>query len=167
MAEQGTAPPTTNVQAPAVGLAGVTVSFRLAERATFTAVEGASLAVADGEVVALVGPTGCGQSTLLNVAGRPLAPPAPSRPGVRRAARRAQRPGRLPVSGRCAVSLEDGAGQRSDRARGRRRRDGCGARAGARLARAGGPCRIRGALSAHAVGRPAQARRARPGADPR
>jgi len=76
MAEQGTAPQPTDVRAPAVGLAGVTVSFRLDERATFTAVEGTSLAVADGEFVAIVGPTGCGKSTLLNIAAGLLAPSA-------------------------------------------------------------------------------------------
>ncbi len=62
------------VRAPAVGLADVTVSFRLADRATYTAVERASLTVADGEFVAIVGPTGCGKSTLLNVAAGLLAP---------------------------------------------------------------------------------------------
>src|SRR5205085_2910467 len=36
--------------------------------------EGASLAVSDGEFVAIVGPTGCGKSTLLNVAAGLLAP---------------------------------------------------------------------------------------------
>jgi len=77
MAEQGTAPENA-LRAPAVGLAGVTVSFRLTERTTFTAVEGASLAIADGEFVAIVGPTGCGKSTLLNVAAGLLAPSAGS-----------------------------------------------------------------------------------------
>jgi NitT/TauT family transport system ATP-binding protein len=78
MAEQGTAPGTGGRRAPAVGLAGVTVSFCLAERATFTAVEDASLAIADGEFVAIVGPTGCGKSTLLNLAAGLLAPSAGS-----------------------------------------------------------------------------------------
>jgi len=68
MAEQGAAPERVGLHAPAVGLAGVTIAFRLDERATFTAVENASLDVADGEFVAIVGPTGCGKSTLLNVA---------------------------------------------------------------------------------------------------
>src|SRR5262249_23636867 len=45
MAEQGTAPEKAALRAPAVGLAGVTVSFRLAEGNTFTAVERASLEV--------------------------------------------------------------------------------------------------------------------------
>ena len=74
MAEQTTAPEQTRLRAPAVGLAGVTVSFRLAERVTFTAVENASLDVADGEFVAIVGPTGCGKSTLLNAAAGLVAP---------------------------------------------------------------------------------------------
>jgi NitT/TauT family transport system ATP-binding protein len=78
MAEQATAPEPSGLRAPAVGLAGVTVSFRLAERTTFTAVERASLAIADGEFVAIVGPTGCGKSTLLNVAAGLLAPSAGS-----------------------------------------------------------------------------------------
>jgi len=74
MAEQGTAPERVGLRASAVGLVGVTVSFRLDERSTFTAVERASLDVADGEFVAIVGPTGCGKSTLLNVAAGLLAP---------------------------------------------------------------------------------------------
>ncbi len=76
MAEQATAPERSGLRAPAVGLAGVNVSFRLGERTTFKAVEGASLSIADGEFVAIVGPTGCGKSTLLNVAAGLLAPSA-------------------------------------------------------------------------------------------
>jgi len=63
-------------QSTAVVLADVTIGFRLAESATFVAVERASLSVADGEFVAIVGPTGCGKSTLLNVAAGLLAPTA-------------------------------------------------------------------------------------------
>jgi sulfonate transport system ATP-binding protein len=64
--------------APAVALADVTISFRLAGRGTYTAVEHASLEVADGEFVAIVGPTGCGKSTLLNVTAG-LFPPSTGR----------------------------------------------------------------------------------------
>jgi NitT/TauT family transport system ATP-binding protein len=64
--------------APAVALADVTISFRLADGGLYTAVEGASLNVADGEFVAIVGPTGCGKTTLLNVAAG-LFPPSVGR----------------------------------------------------------------------------------------
>ena len=52
----------------AVALSDVTIDFPLSNRRVYTAVAGASLHVADGEFVAIVGPTGCGKSTLLNVA---------------------------------------------------------------------------------------------------
>ncbi len=60
----------------AVALRDVAVSFRLAGGAGFTAVERATLEVADGEFVAIVGPTGCGKSTLLNIAAGLLPPSA-------------------------------------------------------------------------------------------
>jgi len=60
----------------AVALRDATVAFRLADGRTYTAVEKASLDVADGEFVAIVGPTGCGKSTLLNVAAGLLRPVA-------------------------------------------------------------------------------------------
>lgn len=59
---------------PAVALAQVTVAFRLAGGGTYPAVECASLTVADGEFVAIVGPTGCGKTTVLNVAAGLIAP---------------------------------------------------------------------------------------------
>jgi NitT/TauT family transport system ATP-binding protein len=59
---------------PAVALAEVTVTFRLADGGAYPAVEGASLSVGDGEFVAIVGPTGCGKSTLLNIAAGLIAP---------------------------------------------------------------------------------------------
>src|SRR6476619_1466928 len=45
--------------ATAVSLADVSVTFRLADGGADTAVERATLEVADGEFVAIVGPTGC------------------------------------------------------------------------------------------------------------
>src|SRR6266851_6211507 len=62
----------------AVALSDVTIDFPLSNRQVYTAVAGASLHVADGEFVAIVGPTGCGKSTLLNVAAG-LQPPAAGR----------------------------------------------------------------------------------------
>jgi NitT/TauT family transport system ATP-binding protein len=62
--------------APSVALAGVTIAFRLPGGAIYTAVQNASLAVGDGEFVAIVGPTGCGKSTLLNAAAGLLTPSA-------------------------------------------------------------------------------------------
>jgi NitT/TauT family transport system ATP-binding protein len=58
----------------AVALNEVVVAFRVARGGTFTAVERATLRVADGEFVAIVGPTGCGKSTLLNIAAGLLTP---------------------------------------------------------------------------------------------
>lgn len=60
--------------APAVALHDVTITFRLGKGVSYTAVSDATLSVADGEFVAIVGPTGCGKSTLLNVTAGLLAP---------------------------------------------------------------------------------------------
>ena len=68
------AAPSAPAATPAVSLKEVDVTFRLADGGTYTAVQRASLDVADGEFVAIVGPTGCGKSTLLNVAAGLLAP---------------------------------------------------------------------------------------------
>jgi NitT/TauT family transport system ATP-binding protein len=73
MAAASSAAPAANA---AVSLNDVSVAFRLADGGTYTAVERATLEVADGEFVAIVGPTGCGKSTLLNVAAGLLAPVA-------------------------------------------------------------------------------------------
>ena len=73
MADSATAKSTST---PAVALSDVSIAFRLAGGGTYTAVERATLHVADGEFVAIVGPTGCGKSTLLNIAAGLLAPAA-------------------------------------------------------------------------------------------
>jgi NitT/TauT family transport system ATP-binding protein len=65
-----------DVQAPAIALQDVAVSFRLTDGLTYPAIKSTSLAVADGEFVAIVGPTGCGKSTLLNIAAGLIAPSA-------------------------------------------------------------------------------------------
>jgi NitT/TauT family transport system ATP-binding protein len=58
----------------AVALDDVTVAFGLADAQAYIAIEQARLSVAQGEFVAIVGPTGCGKSTLLNVAAGLLQP---------------------------------------------------------------------------------------------
>ena len=75
MADAATATARTHAPA-AVALADVDVAFRLSGGGTYTAVARARLDVADGEFVAIVGPTGCGKSTLLNIAAGLLAPAA-------------------------------------------------------------------------------------------
>ena len=74
MAAGSSAAPAASAGMPAVSLNDVQVSFRLADDTTYTAVQRATLDVADGEFVAIVGPTGCGKSTLLNVAAGLIAP---------------------------------------------------------------------------------------------
>ncbi len=76
MAEAATNIATTSANAAAVALHGVDVAFRLADGGVYRAVASATLKVADGEFVAIVGPTGCGKSTLLNIAAGLLAPAA-------------------------------------------------------------------------------------------
>jgi len=68
-------------RATAVALTDVNITFRLADGGTYAAVQRASLDVADGEFVAIVGPTGCGKSTLLNVTAG-LFPPSTGRVGI-------------------------------------------------------------------------------------
>ncbi len=88
--------------------------------AAYAAVQRASLDVADGEFVAIVGPTGCGKSTLLNVTAG-LFPPSQGRVEIFGAGLAGPQPAvRLSVSVRVAVSLEDRAGECRHRARDRR-----------------------------------------------
>ncbi len=60
---------------PAIALVGVEVSFQSAAR-TVTVLSGLTLTVAPGEFVCVVGPTGCGKSTILNVVAGLLSPDA-------------------------------------------------------------------------------------------
>ncbi|MBV8849244.1 MAG: ABC transporter ATP-binding protein [Methylobacteriaceae bacterium] len=57
-------------EASAIELRNVEIAFRLADRSEYRAVRDIDLSVAPGEFVTIVGPTGCGKSTILNaVAG--------------------------------------------------------------------------------------------------
>lgn len=60
--------------APAASLQDVAITYHLSEGSFYEAVAPTSLAIAEGEFVALVGPTGCGKSTLLNVVAGLVAP---------------------------------------------------------------------------------------------
>ncbi len=60
----------------AVALSGIRITFPSRDAEPFTAVEDVDLSVADGEFVAIVGPTGCGKSTLLNATAGLLTPSA-------------------------------------------------------------------------------------------
>src|SRR5260221_7662495 len=78
MAEGATVVAEARASAAAIALADVTIAFRLADGDLYKAVDRTSLSVADGEFVTIVGPTGCGKTTLLNVAAG-LFPPSTGR----------------------------------------------------------------------------------------
>ena len=76
-------PASTSTPIPALALERITCTFaaRRAKGAAaghYTAVRDASLAISTGEFVSVVGPTGCGKTTLLNVAAGLLSPSAGS-----------------------------------------------------------------------------------------
>lgn len=65
------------MNAAALALEGVSVKF-ITEQHSYSAIDQVSLQVGDGEFVCVVGPTGCGKSTILNVAAG-LLPPSSGR----------------------------------------------------------------------------------------
>jgi NitT/TauT family transport system ATP-binding protein len=58
----------------ALNLSNVTCRFAVKGKDSYTAIQGVNLTVAAGEFVSLVGPTGCGKTTFLNVAAGLLTP---------------------------------------------------------------------------------------------
>jgi NitT/TauT family transport system ATP-binding protein len=70
------APAAAAAPSSALALEKIKVAFPERSGQLFVAVEGVNLTVADGEFVAIVGPTGCGKSTLLNIAAGLMAPSA-------------------------------------------------------------------------------------------
>src|SRR5213083_3345566 len=71
---QGDRAAALGMRAAAIALVDLTVNFPLAGGGSYPAVSNTSLSIADGEFVAIVGPTGCGKSTLLNIAAGLIAP---------------------------------------------------------------------------------------------
>ncbi|RTL69258.1 MAG: ABC transporter ATP-binding protein [Hyphomicrobiales bacterium] len=69
---------TAATTAEAVAIDGLEITFRTPGRAVFTAVKDVALRVGAHEFVAIVGPTGCGKSTILNAAAGLLKPSAGS-----------------------------------------------------------------------------------------
>ena len=59
---------------PAVEFDDVTCSFVSDDNKHYTAVRDVNLTIGDGEFVSVVGPTGCGKSTVLNMAAGLLTP---------------------------------------------------------------------------------------------
>jgi NitT/TauT family transport system ATP-binding protein len=71
---QGDAAAALGTRAVAIALIDLSVNFALAGGGEYPAVRKTSLSIADGEFVAIVGPTGCGKSTLLNIAAGLIEP---------------------------------------------------------------------------------------------
>jgi NitT/TauT family transport system ATP-binding protein len=65
---------TTPVAAPCISLRQVSVVFESRRGDPVPALEEASLGIAEGEFIALLGPTGCGKSTLLRIVSDLLRP---------------------------------------------------------------------------------------------
>jgi NitT/TauT family transport system ATP-binding protein len=73
---EGWAPGTRDACVEAVRLDDVSITFppRGANSRSYTAIKDVSLQVSDGEFVSIVGPTGCGKSTVLNLVAGLLTP---------------------------------------------------------------------------------------------
>ena len=131
----------------AVALRDVAVAFRLAGGAGFTAVERATLEVADGEFVAIVGPTGCGKSTLLNIAAGLMPPSAGTVDIFGQPLGALNRQAGYLFQADALFPVEDRAGERRHRAGDRRH----GAQRGARARAARGSSAWASAPSATAI----------------
>ena len=151
----------------AVALEDAKVAFRLGDGRVYTAVEKAASRGRAGRVRRHRRADRLRKIHAAQRRGRPAQAGRRQRQDIRPAARRAEPGRRLPVPGRRAVPLEDCAGQCRDRARDQGHAACRGAAAGAEMARLGWPRRLCQPLSAHALRRPAQARGAGAGADPR
>ena len=144
-----------------IELSGVTKRFSTPSGSMRTALRSIDLAVGAGEFVAVVGPTGCGKSTTLDLITG-LARPARGDGAVWASpVDGIDRGHRLRLPGRRAVPVEDRPRQRDGGAALPRRAEGRGRGPGPRLDAPRRPRRLRGALSAPAVRRHAQARGAR------
>lgn len=65
----------TSAKVPALEFNNVSCRFEIDEKGNgYTATQGVSFSIADGEFVSVVGPTGCGKSTILNMAAGLLTP---------------------------------------------------------------------------------------------
>ncbi len=94
----------------AVELAGVSVAYGLTGGGRYEAVQPIDLSVRDGEFVALLGPTGCGEN-------RPFSISPPADAAIERALRHfrpealwPQCESWLPLPAGCPDAVEDGAG---------------------------------------------------------
>lgn len=92
--------PETNT--PAIEISDLACTFISGDgkkESHYTAVRDVNLSIRAGEFVSIVGPTGCGKSTILNMTAGLLKPSHGTIPHFRRAAFRAEPTGRVYVPG--------------------------------------------------------------------